>query len=70
MHAQNSIVDSILNTCSPQPDDREDGGQSVHHIAFDLFALGLGQSDLRLVHSLVLMLVLMSTLFSLVKVTT
>ena len=47
--------------------DKQDGGRSVRHIAFDMFEWGLGQSDLRLVHGLVLMFVLMSTSFSLVK---
>ena len=37
---------------------------------FDVFAWGLGQSDLWLFHGLVLMLVLISTRFSLVKATT
>jgi len=36
-HAQNGIFDSILDTSSPQPDDKQDGG-SVRHIAFDVFA--------------------------------
>ena len=48
-------------------DDKQDNGRSVRHIAFDMFEWGLGQSDLWLVHGLVLMLVLMSTSFSLVK---
>ena len=38
MHAQNGIVDSILDTSSPQPDDKQDGGRSVRYIAFDMFA--------------------------------
>ena len=50
--------------------DKQDGGRFVCHIAFDMFAWGLGQSGLWLVHGLVLMLVLMSTPFSLVKATT
>ena len=70
MHMQNGIFDWILNTSYPQPNDKQDGRQSVRRIAFDMFAWGLGQSDLWLVHSLVLMLVLMSTQFSLVKATT
>ena len=69
---QNGIFDSILHTSSPQPNDKQDGGQSVRHIAFDMFAWGLGQSDLWLVHGLVLtcMLVLISIQFSLFKATT
>ena len=27
----------ILDTSSPQPDDKQDGGRSVRHIASDLF---------------------------------
>ena len=69
-HAQSGKFDSILDTSSPQPNDKQDGGRSVRHIAFDMFEWGLGQSDLWLVHGLVLMLVLMSTQFSLVKATT
>ena len=53
-----------------EPDDKQNGGQSVRHIAFDTFAWGLGQSDLWLVHGLALTLVLMPTQFSLVKATT
>ena len=34
MHAQNGIFDSILDTSSPQPDDKQDG---LHHTAFDMF---------------------------------
>ena len=34
MHAQNGIFDSILDTSSPQPDDKQDG---MRHIAFDMF---------------------------------
>ena len=49
--------------------DKQDGRWRIRHIALDMFAWGLGQSDLPLVHSLVLMLVLISTMFSLVKVT-
>ena len=69
---QNGIFDSILHTSSPQPNDKQDGGQSVRHIAFDMFAWGLGQSDLWLVHGLVLtcMLGLISIQFSLFKATT
>ena len=69
---QNGIFDSILHTSSPRPNDKQDGGQSVRHIAFDMFAWGLGQSDLWLVHGLVLtcMLVLISIRFSLFKATT
>ena len=37
-HVQNGIFDSILDTSSPQPDDKQDGGRSVRHIAFDMFA--------------------------------
>ena len=70
MHAQNGIFDSILDTSSPQSDDKQDGGRFVRHIAFDMLAWGLGQSGLWLVHGIVLMLVLMSTQFSLVKATT
>ena len=51
-HAQNSIFDSILDTSVPQPNDKQDGGHS----------------DLWLVHGLVLMLMLMSTHFSLAYV--
>ena len=29
-----------------QPDDKQDGARSVRHIAFDMFAWGMGQSDL------------------------
>ena len=32
------IYYSILDTSSPKADDKQDGGQSVHHIAFDMFA--------------------------------
>ena len=42
----------------------------VRHIAFEMFAWGLGQSGLWLVRGLVLMLVVMSIPFSLVKATT
>ena len=38
MHEQNGILDSILDTRSPQPDDKQDGRRSVRHIAFDMFA--------------------------------
>ena len=34
---QNGIFDSILDTSSPQPDDKQDGGRVVRHIAFDAF---------------------------------
>ena len=34
MHAQNGIFDSILDTISPQPNDKQDG---MRHIAFDMF---------------------------------
>ena len=54
----------------PQHCDKQDGGRFVRHIAFNMFAWVLGQSGLWLVHDLVLMLVLMSTSFSLVKATT
>ena len=64
---RNGIFDSILDTSFRQPVDKQDGGRSFCHIAFDMFAWGLGQSELWLVHSLVLMLVLMLTPFSLVK---
>ena len=41
-HAQNGIFDSILDTNSPQPNDKQvlqqDSGQSVCHIAFHMFA--------------------------------
>ena len=37
-HTQKGIFDSILDTSSPQPDDKQDGGQSVRNIAFDEFA--------------------------------
>ena len=37
MHTYNSIFHSILNTSSPQPDDKQDGAQSIHHIAFYMF---------------------------------
>ena len=70
MHAQNGIFDSILDTSYPQPDGKQDGGRFVRHIAFDMFAWGLGQNDLWMVHGVVLMFVLMSTPFSLVKATT
>ena len=63
MHAQNGIFDSILDTSSPKPDDKQDDGRFVRHITYDMFALSLGQSDLRLVHGLALMLVLLSTRF-------
>ena len=39
---QNGTFDSILDTSSPQPDDKQDGGLLVRHIAFDMFAWGLG----------------------------
>ena len=42
----NTIFHSILDTSSPQPDDKQDGTQSIHHIAFYMFARVLGQSDL------------------------
>ena len=42
----------ILDTSSPQPDDKQDSGWSVRHIAFDMFAWGLGHSDLWLVHEI------------------
>ena len=58
-------IPALLN-----PDDEHDGAWRIRHIALDMFAWGLGQSDLPLVHSLVLMLVLISTMFSLVKATT
>ena len=51
---QNDLFDSILDTSSPQPDDKQDGARRVRYIAFDMFAWGLGQSDLWLVHGLVL----------------
>ena len=35
---QNGTFDSILDTSSPQPDDKQDGGLLVRHIAFDMFA--------------------------------
>ena len=37
-HAQNGIFDSILDTSSPLPDDKQDGGLFVPVIAFDIFA--------------------------------
>ena len=37
-HAQSGKFDSILDTSSPQPNDKQDGGRSVRHIAFDMFA--------------------------------
>ena len=40
-------------------------GMKLGNIVFDMFSLGVGQSDLWLVHGRVLMLVLMSTPFSL-----
>ena len=43
----NGIFDSILDTSSPQANDKQDGGRSVRHIAFDMFAWGLGQSGLH-----------------------
>ena len=54
----NGIFDSILDTSSPQPNGKQDGGRTVRHIAFDMFAWGLGQSGLWLAHGKVLMLVL------------
>ena len=48
--------DSILDTSSPQPNGKQDGGRFIRHIAFDMFAWGLGQSGLWLAHGLVLML--------------
>ena len=66
MHMHNGIFHSILDTSSPQPDDKQDGAQSIHHIAFYMFAWVLGQSDLWLVNGLVLML----TPFLVVKATT
>ena len=54
----------------PQLGDKQDGGRFVRHNAFDMFAWGLGQSGLWLVHSIVLMQVRTSTPFSLVKATT
>ena len=42
MHAQNGIFDSILDTSSPQPDDKQDGGRSVRHIALDMFRMTSG----------------------------
>ena len=45
MHSQNGIFDSILDTSSPQPDDKQDG---MRHIAFDMFKWGLGQSGLTI----------------------
>ena len=42
---QNGIFDSLLDTSS-QPDDKQDGERSICHIAFDMFAQGLGQCDL------------------------
>ena len=35
---QNGIFDSILDTSSPQPDDKQDGGQRVRNFVFDEFA--------------------------------
>ena len=69
-HAQNGMFDTILDTSSLQPIDKQDGGWSICHIAFYTFEWGLCQSDLWLVLSLVLMLVLMLTQFSLVKAMT
>ena len=37
MHAQNVIFDSILDTTSPQPNDKQDGEWFACHIAFDMF---------------------------------
>ena len=54
----NGIFDSILDTSSPQPNGKQDGGRFIRHIAFDMFARGLGQSGLWLAHGKVLMLVL------------
>ena len=36
-HAHNGIFHTILDTSSPQPDDKQDGGRSVRHMAFDMF---------------------------------
>ena len=38
MHAQNGIFDSILDTSSPKPDDKQDDGRFVRHITYDMFA--------------------------------
>ena len=65
-----NLTQFSIPAVSPQPDDKQDGGRGLRHIAFDMFARGLGQSDLCLVQGLVLMLVLMLTLFSLDKATT
>ena len=35
---QNGILDSILKTSSPQPDDKQEGAQSICPVAFDMFA--------------------------------
>ena len=37
-HAQSGKFDSILDTSSPQPNDKQDGGRSVRHTAFHMFA--------------------------------
>ena len=34
----NTVFDSILDASSPQPDDKQDGGRSVRHIAFKVCA--------------------------------
>ena len=33
-----AYLSQILDTSSPQPNDKQDGGRSVRHIAFDMFA--------------------------------
>ena len=37
-HSLSLVFDSILDTSSPQPYDKQDGGRSVRHIAYDTFA--------------------------------
>ena len=59
---------SIPALLNPMINKMADKASAVRHMTFDMFAWGLGKSDLWLVHGLVL--VLMSTPFSLVKATT
>ena len=40
-----AYLTQYLHTSSPKLDDKQDGGRSVRHIAFDKSAWGLGQSD-------------------------
>ena len=68
-HELNKGVVTSLNSIIKWPVD-SDVTEGVITTRSNRMKFRMGQSDLRLVHGLVLMLELMSTLFSLVKATT